>query len=169
MGHNRLADQLLHTGWDGRFPICPWKMGESLAVRRQRDSALFRFHICTMPGDAVGQDSLRLTLDNHHRRVNIVINADENEWRQRYAIMHGIASTFLGQLDSEKPDLARHNFRPVDHATHAANTVTLATLLPAKYLDHQAKKLADIGKLSAFFGVSPHTIRLRLKQLHLLP
>lgn len=169
MNTRAISEQLLTLGWDGHFPVSPWRMADRLVVRNRRlpeDGAAI--HIAAQDDAVLAGDSQRLRFTPHDQCFEIAINADENAWRQRFGAMHGIASLFLGIVPLTWEALRRHDFRDDYGHIEAANRITLATLLPERYLRHLASTTPDMARLSEIFGVSPTTVRLRLKRLGLL-
>lgn len=169
MNTRSISEQLLALGWDGNFPVNPWHMADRLVVTHRRlpdDGAAIR--IAAHDDTAMAGDSQHLRFAPDSQCFEIAINGDENAWRQRFAVMHGIASLFLGVVPLTGEHLRRHDFRDDYGPIESANRITLATLLPERYIRHLASTTPDMGRLSEIFGVSPTTVRLRLKQLRLL-
>lgn len=153
------ARKILETYWDGVIPVKPVALGQSLRVQV--------FKQILDPG----QSGLIMLDGDTKGRARIIINAEDDLIRQRFAISHMLGHLALGHLASgkaERVEPAKHFLLDeLSKEEVEANHFALELLMPRDALEVAFRAgHTRISSLAKVFVVSEVAIVERLKTLN---
>lgn len=105
--------------------------------------------------------------------VEIVINADRPETRQRFTLAHELGHYFLGHLKDTpcfRDSTKSYDLYQYDPKEAAANRAAAKLLMPEKLVKYLIleKGISDPSELARLLNVSEQAMRIRLKQLGII-
>ncbi|QFT84476.1 hypothetical protein FIU88_05715 [Halomonas sp. THAF12] len=164
-----MAQKARELAWDGNFPVNPIAVAKGINIVKGKGEEEQRLSI-SMVGESLGDLSgYAEFIEEPEPSFRCAYNHDEASVRQRFTQAHELGHVLLNHVSKEHTRLRdttfndRGDWREID-----ANAFAAELIMPAEYVRHQASKIADIGKLARYFGVSATAIRYRLSNLGLL-
>lgn len=151
----RTANDVLKAHWDGALPVNPVSIARAMGIE-VKAAPIFQAE----SGHYMYRNGAPL----------ITYNPIEAPVRQRFTVAHEIGHHVHGDVDAPRDTSSQFSARTRDPKEVAANRFAAALLMPAALVKHLVleKRVTDLAKLAATFGVSTAAMEFRLKAIGLL-
>lgn len=173
MRPSTMAEKALEIAWNGQFPVDPVAIADSMISYRGIGDDRRQYRITIEPrnadvmGKASGFASFVGGSDSHFL---CGYNVGENPLRHRFSQAYELGHVLLGHIKDEEGSYRRDETFSHSGEDESAECLefVFSLLMPERHVRHMTGKITNIDKLARFFGVSPTTIRERLKSLRLI-
>jgi hypothetical protein len=151
----RAADDVLNEYWDGRLPVDPVRIAETLGMS-------------VWSADLPDNESGRI-VKQHGQPAQIYLNRNEPDGRQNFTCAHELGHWFerKAQSDEEYSFVDRRDDRPKDAHEWYAEHFAANLLMPAKEFIQACDEGSGVRDLMQRFAVSPAAVRSRMRNLGL--